>query len=48
MLFKDLSTLEEELDRLKLEVWFVDMLAFTEFKDRSILDDEFDRERLDA
>jgi hypothetical protein len=48
MRFSELSKLDDELERLKLEVWFVEMLAFTEFKERSTLDDEFERLKLEV
>ncbi len=35
--------LEEELDRLRLEVRLVDMLAFTELREVSTLEDEVER-----
>jgi hypothetical protein len=36
------------LDRLKLDAWFVEMLAFTLLSDRSTLDDEFERLKLEV
>jgi hypothetical protein len=45
---RELSTLELELERLKLEVWLVLMLALTLFNDRSTLELEFESERLDV
>jgi len=36
------SILDEELLRLRLETWFVVMLALTEFSELSTLDDEFE------
>jgi hypothetical protein len=43
-----LSRLEELLERVKLDVWFVVILAFTLFRERSILDEEFDSDRLEV
>lgn len=40
--------LEDEFERLKLEVWFVVMLALTELRDMSMLDDELERLRLEV
>ena len=40
----ELSTLEDEFERERLEVWFVVTLALTEWRDRSTEDDEFERE----
>jgi cell division protein FtsL len=42
------STLDEEFERLRLEVWFVVMLALIELRERSTLDDEFERLRLEV
>jgi hypothetical protein len=42
------STLEDELERLKLEVWFVEMLLFTRLSALSTLEDEFERLRLEV
>ena len=39
----ELSTLDDELERETLEVWFVLTLAFTEARELSTLDDEFER-----
>ena len=39
----ELSTLDDELERERLEVWFVLTLAFTEARELSTLDDEFER-----
>jgi len=44
--FSDLSTLDEELERLKLEVWFVVTLAFIRFSELSTLDELFESVRL--
>jgi hypothetical protein len=40
--------LEDEFERLKLDVWLVVTLALTLLSDRSMLDDEFDSERLEV
>ena len=40
----ELSTLDEEFESERLEVWFVVTLALTELRDRSTEDDEFERE----
>jgi hypothetical protein len=42
------STLEEEFDRLRLEVWLALTLVFTTASTASTLDDEFERERLEV
>ena len=42
------STLEEELERERLEAWFVVMLAFVAFSPTSINADEFESERLEV
>ena len=47
-LLRDRSTLELELERIKLDVWFVVMLALILFSDISRLDDEFERLRLEV
>jgi uncharacterized protein YicC (UPF0701 family) len=47
-LLSERSTLDEELDRLKLEVWFVVILALMLLRDRSTLEEEFERLRLDV
>ncbi len=44
----ELSMLEDEFERLKLEVWFVLMLALTRLSELSMLDDEFERLRLEV
>jgi hypothetical protein len=43
-----LSILEDEFERLKLEVWLVDTLTFTRLSELSILEDEFERLRLEV
>ena len=40
--------LDEEFERLRLEVWLVVTLAFTLLSERSILEDEFERLRLEV
>jgi hypothetical protein len=40
--------LEDEFERLKLEVWFVVMLALTLLSERSTLEDEFERLKLEV
>ncbi len=47
-MLSELSMLEDEFERLKLEVWFVVMLAFIELRERSIEEDEFERLRLEV
>jgi hypothetical protein len=42
------SRLDDELESLTLDVWFVEMLAFTLLSELSILDEEFDSDRLDV
>jgi hypothetical protein len=44
----ELSTLEDELERLRLEVLLVEMLALTEFRELSTLEDELERLRLEV
>jgi hypothetical protein len=47
-ILSELSTLEEELERLRLEVWFVLTLALTRLRELSILDEEFESRRLEV
>ena len=47
-LFRDLSMLDEELERLKLDAWLVETLAFTLLSELSMLEDELDRLRLEV
>ncbi len=47
-LLSERSTLDEELERLKLEVWFVVILALTELSERSTLEDELERLKLEV
>jgi hypothetical protein len=46
--FREFSTLEEESESERLEVWLVLMLALTIVRRSSILDEELERERLEA
>ena len=46
--FRALSTLEEELERLKLEVWLVVMLELTRLSALSTLEEELERLKLDV
>ena len=39
----ELSRLDDEFERERLEVWFVLTLALTEVSELSTLDDEFER-----
>ena len=47
-MLSELSMLEEEFERLKLEVWLVVMLAFTLLSERSTLEEEFERLKLEV
>ena len=47
-MLSELSMLEEEFERLKLEVWLVEMLALTLLSERSTLEDELERLKLDV
>jgi hypothetical protein len=47
-LLSELSMLEDELERLRLEVWFVLMLALRLLSELSMLDDELESERLEV
>ena len=42
-LLSELSRLDEEFERLRLEVWFVLMLPLRLLSELSTLDDEFER-----
>lgn len=44
----ELSMLEDELDRFRLEVMFVEILALTELSDASTLEEELERLKLDV
>jgi hypothetical protein len=43
-----LSTLEDDFERLKLEVWFVEMLLLTRVSALSTLEEEFERLKLEV
>lgn len=45
---RELSTLDEEFESSRLEVWFVEMLALTRLSELSMLDEEFDSPRLEV
>ena len=45
---RELSMLDEEFERDKLDVWLVAMLAFTRLREVSMLDDAFESERLEV
>ena len=47
-LLRERSTLELELERLKLDVWFVVMLALMLLSERSTLELELERLKLDV
>ena len=47
-LLRELSRLDDEFERLKLEVWFVLILMFTLLSELSTLDDELERLRLEV
>jgi hypothetical protein len=47
-LLRELSRLEDELERLKLEVWFVLILTLTRLSELSTLDEEFERLKLEV
>ena len=44
----ELSTLEDEFERERLEVWFVLTLLLTRVRELSMLEEEFDSERLEV
>ena len=44
----ELSMLDEELERLRLEVWLVVMLLLTALSELSILEDELERLKLEV
>jgi hypothetical protein len=46
--FRELSTLEEELESERLEVWLALMPALTMSKELSTLEDELESERLEV
>ena len=47
-LLRELSRLDDEFERLKLEVWLVLMLVLTRFSELSILDEELERLKLEV
>jgi hypothetical protein len=47
-MLSELSILEDEFERLRLEVWLVVMLALTLLRDRSTLEDELERLKLEV
>ena len=40
--------LDEEFERLRLEIWFVETLALTRLSELSMLDEEFDKLKLEV
>jgi hypothetical protein len=46
--FSERSTLDDEFERLKLEVWFVVMLALIRLRELSRLEDAFESVRLEV
>jgi hypothetical protein len=47
-LVRELSRLEDEFERERLEVWLVLMLALVIVRELSMLEEEFERERLEV
>ena len=47
-LLRELSRLDDEFERLKLEVWLVLILVLTRLSELSILDDEVERLKLEV
>ena len=47
-LLSELSILDDEFDRLKLDVWLVEMLAFKLLSELSMLEDELERLKLEV
>lgn len=47
-MLSELSMLEEEFERLRLEVWLVEMLALTLLSDWSTLEEELERLKLEV
>jgi hypothetical protein len=45
---RELSTLEEEFESVRLNVWFVLTLALTRLSELSTLEEEFERLKLDV
>ena len=48
MLLSERSTLEDEFERLKLDVWLVVILALIELSELSMLEEEFERLKLEV
>ena len=48
MELSELSMLDDEFDRVRLEAWLVETLAFTELSELSMLEDEFESDRLEV
>lgn len=48
IILSELSRLEDEFERLRLDVWLVVILALTLFNDWSMLDDELERLKLEV
>ena len=47
-LLSELSRLDDELERLKLEVWFVEILPLRLLSELSTLDEELERLKLEV
>ena len=47
-LLSELSILEDDFDRLKLDVWFVETLALRLLSELSRLEDDFERLKLEV
>ena len=47
-LLSELSILEEEFERPKLDIWLAETLAFTLLSELSMLEEEFERLRLEV
>ena len=47
-LLRELSRLDDEFERLRLEVWLVLILTLTRLTDLSTLDDELERLKLEV
>jgi hypothetical protein len=45
---REVSTIEEELERPRLEAWFVLMVSFTRFSKLSTLEEELERLKLEV
>ena len=48
MELSELSMLDEELERERLEAWLVETLALMELSELSMLEEDFERPRLEA